>query len=66
MKNPHRQRIFGNKRPSIPKNFVDPGGPVVIILATDPRFAGLNFKPGQGRWIVSQQKIRSMISFGRK
>ena len=30
---------------------VDPGGPVVIILATGSEVCG--FKPGQGRWIFS-------------
>ena len=33
---------------------VDTGGPVVIILATGSEVRG--FKPGQGRWIVSERK----------
>ena len=32
----------------------DPGGPVVIILATGPEVRG--FKPGRGRWIFSERK----------
>ena len=32
----------------------DPGGPVVIILATGPEFR--EFKPCQGRWIFSERK----------
>ena len=32
--------------------FVDPGGPVVIILVTG--FNVLGFKPGRGRWIFSE------------
>ena len=34
---------------------VDPGGPVVIILATESEVRG--FKPGRGRWILSERKI---------
>ena len=33
---------------------VDPGGPVVIILATGAEVRG--FKPGRGRWIFSERK----------
>ena len=33
---------------------VDPGGPVVIILATGSEVHG--FKPGRGRWIFSAHK----------
>ena len=33
---------------------VDPGGPVVIILGTGSEVRG--FKPGRGRWIVSERK----------
>ena len=32
----------------------DPGGPVVIILATEPEVRA--FKPGRGRWIFSVRK----------
>ena len=32
----------------------DPGGPVVIILATGSEVRG--FKPGRGRWIFSERK----------
>ena len=34
--------------------FVDPGGLVVIILATRSEVRG--FKPGRGRWIFSERK----------
>ena len=33
---------------------VDPGGPVVIILASGPEVRGLD--PGQGQWIFSERK----------
>ena len=33
---------------------VDPGGPVVILLATESEVRG--FKPGRGRWIFSERK----------
>ena len=33
---------------------VDPGGPVVIILARGSEVRGL--KPGRGRWICSERK----------
>ena len=33
---------------------VGPGGPVVIILATESEVRG--FKPGRGRWIFSERK----------
>ena len=33
---------------------VDPGGPVVNILATGSEVRG--FKPGRGRWIISERK----------
>ena len=35
-------------------NYVDPGGPVVIILATGSEVRW--FKPGRGRWIFSERK----------
>ena len=34
--------------------FVDPGGPVVIILASGSEIRG--FDPGRGRWIFSERK----------
>ena len=34
--------------------WVDPGGPVVIILASWSEVRG--FDPGQGRWIFSERK----------
>ena len=34
---------------------VDPGGPVVIILASGSDVRG--FDPGRGRWIFSERKI---------
>ena len=34
--------------------WVDPGGPVVIILATGSEVR--EFKPGRGRWIFSERK----------
>ena len=40
----------------------DPGGPLVIILATGPEVRG--FKPGRGRWIFSEHKIVSRTCFG--
>ena len=33
---------------------VDPGGPMVIILATGSAVRG--FKPGRGRWMFSERK----------
>ena len=33
---------------------VDPGGPVVIILASGSEVRG--FDPGRGRWIFSERK----------
>ena len=42
----------------------DPGGSVVIILATGSDVRG--FKPGRGRWIFQSVKILSMTSFGRE
>ena len=33
---------------------VDPGGPVVIILASESEVLG--FDPGRGRWIFSERK----------
>ena len=33
---------------------VDPGGPIVIILATGSEVHG--FKAGRGRWIFSERK----------
>ena len=33
---------------------VDPGGPVVIILASGSEVR--EFKPGRGRWIFSERK----------
>jgi hypothetical protein len=38
------------------------GGLVVIVLATGPRFAGLN--PAEDDWFLSAIKIRGTISFG--
>ena len=43
---------------------VDPGGPVVIILASGSEVRV--FDPGRGRWIFSEGKIMSMTSFGRE
>ena len=40
---------------------VDPGGPVVIILASGSEVRG--FDPGRSRWIFQSVKIMSMISF---
>ena len=37
-----------------PFAWVDPGGPVVIILA--PGSEVRRFKPGRGRWIFSERK----------
>ena len=34
--------------------FVDPGGPVIIILASGSKVRG--FDPGQGPWIFSERK----------
>ena len=34
--------------------FIDPGGPMVIILATGSEVRG--FKPGRGQWISSERK----------
>ena len=34
--------------------YVDPGGPVVITLASGSEVRGL--KPGRGRWIFSERK----------
>ena len=34
--------------------FVDPGGPLVIILASGSEVRG--FDPGRGRWIFSERK----------
>ena len=36
------------------KCFVNPGDPVIIILATGSEVRG--FKPGRGRWIFSERK----------
>ena len=49
---------------SSPNMIVDPGGPVVIILATGSEVR--EFKPGRGRWIFSEGEILSMTSFGRE
>ena len=43
---------------------VDPGGPVVIILATRSEVRG--FDPGRDRWIFSERKNLNMTSFGRE
>ena len=44
---------------------VDPGGPVVIILASGSEVR--RFDPGRGRWILFQSvEILSMTSFGRE
>ena len=43
---------------------VDPGGPVVIILASESEVSG--FDPGRCRWIFQSVKILSMTSFGRE
>ena len=40
--------------PIIPCQNVDPGGPVVIILATGSEVRG--FKPGRGQWIFLERK----------
>ena len=42
----------------------DPGGPVVIILATGPEVR--EFKPGQVSGFFQSVKILSMTSFGRE
>ena len=44
--------------------FVDPGGPMVIILATGSEVR--RFRPSRGRWIFQNLKILSMTSFGRE
>ena len=44
--------------------YVDPGGPVVLILATGSEV--LEFKPGRDRWIFQSVKILSVTSFGRE
>ena len=36
--------------------WVDPGGPVVIIIVTGSEVSGL--KPGRGRWIFQSEKSR--------
>ena len=41
-------------RIGIPKEILEPGGPVVIILTTGYEVRG--FKPGRGRWIFSERK----------
>ena len=46
------------------EKYVDPGGPVVIILALDSRFAGSN-PVGVGR-LFQCVKILSMTSFRRE
>ena len=48
--------IFARKiyNPDIKTIQVDPGGPVVIILATGSEVRGM--KPGRGRWIYSERK----------
>ena len=43
---------------------VDPGGPVVIILASGSEVRG--FDPGRGRWIFQSLKILNMTSFRRE
>ena len=45
---------------------VDPGGTVVIILASGSEVRGFDrgFDPGRGRWIFSERK--SITSFGRE
>ena len=43
---------------------IDPGGPVVIILATGSEVRG--FKPGRGRRIFQSVKTLSMTSIGRE
>ena len=43
---------------------VDPGGPVVIILASG--FEVLGFDPGQGDGFFQSIKILSMTSFARE
>ena len=48
----------------IPITFVDPGGPVVIILASGSEVRG--FDPGRGRWSFQSVKILSMTSFWRE
>ena len=44
--------------------FVDPGGPVVIILVSGSEVRG--FDPGRGRWIFSESKNPEYASFGRE
>ena len=43
---------------------VDPGGPVIIILASGSEIRG--FDLGRGRWIFQSIKILSMTSFRRQ
>ena len=46
---------FNKKNHSLVTNiFVDPGGPVVTILASGSEVRG--FDPGRGRWIFSERK----------
>ena len=45
---------YGSHTSSKPYKYVDPDGPVVIILATGTEVRG--FKPGWGRWIFSERK----------
>ena len=41
--------------------FFDPGGPVVIILATGSEIRG--FKPGRGRWIFFSERKNPEYNF---
>ena len=45
------------------RHLVDPGGPVVIILASGSEVRG--FDPGRGRWIFSERK-NTKYDFVRK
>ena len=38
----------------ITRAWINPDGPVVIILATGSEVRG--FKPGRGQWIISERK----------
>ena len=51
---PPIKRVSGDFSVAERRASVDPGGPVVIILATGSEVRGL--KPGRGRWIFSERK----------
>ena len=43
-----------NESKAFNSSYVDPGGPVVIILGTGSELSG--FKPGRGLWIFLERK----------